>query len=163
MRRMSVALASRICLIGAALVASTGCKRSEDSPWSLGDFGRHGRYVGVGIYGPGRQWTRMIAAQQPANDAAARTVDDQAIIVMSDTDTGELRACGDLSGYCIGMNPWKKPLTTSQVTPIELTSHVKPDDPNMTVEIGPLRPRHRPPYNPASSPRAPRAGAPAKS
>jgi len=163
MLRASFALARRIGLIGAALIATAGCKRSEDSPWAFGDFGRHGRYVGVGIYGPGRQWTRMVAAQQPVSEAAARPVDDQAIIVMSDTDTGELRACGDLTGYCVGMNPWKKPLTASQVTPIELTSHVKPDDPNLAVQIGPLPPKRHRPYSPASSPRARPAGAPAES
>jgi hypothetical protein len=163
MLRMNLALASRIGLIGAALVLMAACKESATSPWALGDFGRHGRYVGVGIYGPGRQWARMVAAQQASGEAPARPIDDQAIIVMSDTDTGELRACGDLTGYCIGMNPWKQPLTPAQIAPIELTSHVKSDDPSLTIEGAPASPRRRPPYRPASSPRAPPAAAPARS
>jgi hypothetical protein len=104
--------------------------------------GGHGRYVGVGIYGPGKQWTRMAAVQESKEAAAARPIDDQAIIVVSDTQTGELRACGDLTGYCIGFNPWKERLGPGQQTPIALTGHVKPDDPNMTVEVGPA-PRHK--------------------
>jgi len=159
----NLTLASRIGLVGAALLLMAGCRGSVSNPWAFGELGRHGRYVGVGIYGPGRQWTRMVAAQQAGDNSAARPIDDQAIIVMSDTDTGELRACGDLTGYCIGMNPWQRPLASSQVAPIELTSHVKPDDPNLTVEIGPLRPKRHRPYRPASTPRAPRAAAPAQS
>ena len=158
-----LALAIRIGLVGAALTLLAGCGGSPASPWALGDFGRHGRYVGVGIYGPGRQWTRMVAAQQPVGETAARPIDDQAIIVMSDTDTGELRACGDLTGYCIGMNPWKRPLTPAQIAPIELTTHVKSDDPNLTIEVAPARPKRHRPYRPASNPRAPLAAAPAKS
>jgi hypothetical protein len=163
MLRMSLALAIRICCIGGVLIATAGCKGSVTSPWAFGDLGRHGRYVGVGIYGPGRQWTRMVAAQQPIGETPARPVDDQAIIVMSDTDTGELRACGDLTGYCIGMNPWKQPLAPAQVAPIDLTSHVKSDDPNLTIDVAPARPRRHRPYRPASSPRAPRAASPAES
>jgi hypothetical protein len=158
----SLALACRIGAIGAALVCIAGCRQSSTGAWTLGDMGRHGRYVGVGIYGPGRQWTRLVAAQQPGNKAAARPVDDQAIIVVSDTDTGELRACGDLTGYCIGMNPWKQPLAPSQVAPVALTAHMNPDDPNLIVQVGPLHPRRRP-YKPASRPRAPPAAAPAES
>jgi hypothetical protein len=67
-----------------------------------------------------------VAAQQAKETPAARTVDDQAIIVTTDSVTGEVRACGDLTGYCIGMNPWKTPLAASQIAPINLTEHEKP-------------------------------------
>jgi hypothetical protein len=46
--------------------------------------------------------------------------DDQAIIVVVDSATGEIRSCGDLSGYCIGQNPWKKPLASGQGAPVAL-------------------------------------------
>jgi hypothetical protein len=71
---------------------------------------------------PGQPWTKLVAAQA-TNGAAARTADDQAIIVVTDSDTGEVRACGDLSGYCVGMNPWKSALPASQLAPVNLTEH----------------------------------------
>jgi hypothetical protein len=72
----------------------------------------------------------MVAAQQLADDARAHPIDDQIVIVVADSQTGELRACGDLTGYCIGMNPWAKPLAASQIAPIVLTEHVVPDQPD---------------------------------
>lgn len=86
----------------------------------------HGRYVGIGIYNPNAQWTQMVGADAPKETPAARTIDDQAIIVVEDSETGDIRACGDLTGYCIGMNPWKKALASSQSVPINLTEHVMP-------------------------------------
>jgi hypothetical protein len=149
-----------VIAINALSLAS--CKRADWSPVS--NTGAHGRYLGVGIYGPGKQWTRMVAEQKPKSDTVARPIDDQVIIVVADSQTGELRACGDLTGYCIGVNPWKQQLLASQIVPIDLTDHVQPEDPNMTVEVGPApkKPK-RHPYRPASSPRAPSAAAPAKS
>jgi hypothetical protein len=82
-----------------------------------------GRYLGVGIYRPGAPWSRVADAQQPADPAAAKRSDDQVIIVVEDSRTGELRACGDLSGYCIGMNPWRTDLVPSREAPIRLTDH----------------------------------------
>jgi hypothetical protein len=81
---------------------------------------RHGRYTGIGIYQPLPAWTRLQLQSQPGDPAAARLADDQAIIVVQDTVSGEVRACGDLSGYCIGMNPWKTPLAASQLAPVRL-------------------------------------------
>jgi hypothetical protein len=81
----------------------------------------HGRYAGVGIYQPLKAWTEQIQASAPSDRAAARLADDQAIIVVQDTVTGEVRACGDLSGYCIGMNPWKAPLAAAQIAPVRLS------------------------------------------
>ena len=150
---------------GAALVAllavlsSGGCKRADWAP--IANAAEHGRYLGVGIYGPGKQWTRMVADQTPKSDAVARPIDDQVIIVVADSQTGELRACGDLTGYCIGMNPWKQQLLSTQIAPIDLTDHVQPEDPNM-IGPAPKRPK-RHPYRPASSPRSPPAAAAAKS
>lgn len=72
----------------------------------------------------------MVAANTPKETPAARTIDDQAIIVVIDSDTGEIRGCGDLSGYCIGMNPWSKALTAAQIAPINLTEHVRPPKPD---------------------------------
>ena len=107
----------------------------------------HGRYNGVGIYGPGKQWTKMMAAQQAADPQLARPIDDQVIIVLEDSLTGEVRACGDLTGYCIGMNPWKTALTSGQISPVRMTAHVSPDpeEATVTVKAETQRPKTAPP------------------
>jgi hypothetical protein len=102
----------------------------------------HGRYVGIGIYGPGVPWTRMVAAQKAKQTPAAVPIDDQAILVVTDSDTGEIRACGDLTGYCIGMNPWNKALVPSQIAPISLTEHVKPPEADAAPAASSRRSRH---------------------
>jgi hypothetical protein len=117
-------------LILFAATATTFCLSACSRPSSWDLFGgQHGRYVGVGIYGPQTQWTKLAQAAQSKDPQAAQLIDDQAILVMVDSQTGELRACGDLTGYCVGMNPWKKPLTAAQTAPIILTEHVKPPEP----------------------------------
>ena len=144
----------------AALLVLGGCKPAADTNWWGGSAPEtHGRYVGVGIYGPGKQWTRLVATQHQADDAVARPIDDQVILVVADSATGEIRACGDLTGYCIGMNPWTRPLLGPETSPIKLTSHVLPDDPNLTVEVSPA-PKHHRRHRPAASPHEPPAGAP---
>ncbi len=111
-----------------AAVALSGCKKGP-AEWFDGDEGHgHGRYAGIGIYNPGAPWQRMAAAQLAKESPAARTVDDQAIIVVVDSTTGEVRGCGDMTGYCIGMNPWNARLTAAQLAPVTLTSHARPID-----------------------------------
>jgi hypothetical protein len=83
----------------------------------------HGRYVGVGIYGPTAQWRQLVDDQKPSSPLAAQRQDDQVILVTADSTTGELRACGDLSGYCIGLNPWKQPLGAQQRSPVSVSAH----------------------------------------
>jgi hypothetical protein len=148
----------RACIIFLALGALAACKPyGWASPLSAA---QHGRYLGVGLYSPGKQWTHLVANQKPGSDAVARPIDDQVIFVVADSQTGELRACGDLTGYCIGMNPWTKPLLASQVSPIELTEHVQSPDTTADYEAAPAVRRR--PYRPASSLRAPPAGGPAR-
>ncbi|MDQ0463769.1 hypothetical protein QO010_001540 [Caulobacter ginsengisoli] len=85
----------------------------------------HGRYVGIGIYEPGDLWQRMTTAAPAANASAdaARLSDDEQVIVVVDSDTGEVRQCGNLSGYCVGMNPWTKALLAQQQAPVNLQAH----------------------------------------
>ena len=87
-----------------------------------GRAGQNG-YVAVGIYTPGAPWRRLVAgsAQTSANTALARTADDQAVIVVQNSLTGDIRACGDLTGYCVGTNPWVR--RPGQLTPVSLTDH----------------------------------------
>jgi hypothetical protein len=115
-------LATRLAVLALVLPALAACHRGAGAAWPSGDD-PHGRYVGVGIYSPGAAWTRLIQSGRPSSAVAARLADDQAIIVTTDSATGELRACGDLSGYCVGFNPWKAPLPASQTAPAPLTVH----------------------------------------
>jgi len=113
--------------IGAAMFVAAGLFGC-DKP-KLESSTHHGRYVGIGIYNPSRQWTKMVGADAPKVTPTARTIDDQAILVVEDSDTGEIRACGDLTGYCIGMNPWAHALSSSQNVPVSLTEHEAPPMP----------------------------------
>ncbi len=106
-----------------AALSIGACKKSDWSPVS--NASQHGRYLGVGIYGPGKPWTRLVADQKPKSDSVAQPIDDQAIIVVTDSTTGEVRACGDLSGACVGMNPWRANLANGQLSPVRLTGHEK--------------------------------------
>ncbi|WP_158915184.1 hypothetical protein [Caulobacter sp. S45] len=84
----------------------------------------HGRFAGVGIYSPGELWSKMAgAANLLGEPATAKITDDEHVIVVVDSDTGEIRQCGDLSGYCVGVNPWTKSLLKSQALPVNLTAH----------------------------------------
>ena len=65
-----------------------------------------GRYHGIVIYAPGALWQRLAGAGRPDNPQAATLRDDEQVIVVVDSRTGEVRQCGNLSGHCIRMNPW---------------------------------------------------------
>lgn len=84
---------------------------------SLGPH-RGDRYQGVGIYTPGALWDRQAAAGPPADAASATLADDEQVIVVVDSQTGEIRQCGNLSGRCIAYNPW-----TGTPAPVRLTAH----------------------------------------
>ncbi|HEY2662093.1 MAG TPA: hypothetical protein VGI79_20405 [Caulobacteraceae bacterium] len=122
-----------VAVIALAGLTLGGCKRLSDSAAELGDH--HGRYSSVGIYGPSRQWTKLAVVQQAKDPQTAQLIDDQVIIVVQNSATGEVRACGDLTGYCIGMNPWKTALVSAQIAPLKLTEHRPPDEPDATVAI----------------------------
>ena len=90
---------------------------------------RHGRFTGVGIYSPGELWSKMVGGDAGGEPSAARTADDEHVIVVVNSDTGEIRQCGDLSGYCVAMNPWTKSLLKSQDLPVRLTARPSPSTP----------------------------------
>jgi hypothetical protein len=115
----------KLSIVGATAIAAAGLAACHGQTVSQ-NANHHGRYVGIGIYQPRESWTRMVAGAAAKPTAAAQTIDDQAIIVVEDSDTGEVRACGDMTGYCIGMKPWAKPLSPAQLAPIDLTEHAKP-------------------------------------
>jgi hypothetical protein len=108
-----------VIIVAAVAAGLCGCvKKSVDAE---SDASAHGRYSGIGTYMAGRLWQKMVVADN--NDqAAAKLLDDDQIIVVVDSHTGEVRQCGNLSGYCIGMNPWtsRGPVPTA---PVKLTIH----------------------------------------
>jgi hypothetical protein len=85
-----------------------------------GDASHGGRYLGIGVFSVGELWSKM-AGGRAAPDAASATIeDDEHVIVVVDSKTGEIRECGDLSGRCISMNPWT---SASGEAPVRLTKH----------------------------------------
>jgi hypothetical protein len=110
-------------------IGASACRRMADADADSGaahdPTGRAGPtgYVGVGIYTPSLAWQRLVEASTKTtpDPALARKVDDQVVIVVQNSRTGDIRACGDMTGYCVGMNPWARP--PGQVTPVSLTDH----------------------------------------
>lgn len=83
----------------------------------------HGRYVGIGIYSADAMWSKIVADDQPGSPKAATTADDRDVIVVVDSDTGEIRQCGNLSGFCVRMNPWTQSLPQSHAAPMHVAMH----------------------------------------
>ena len=108
--------------IGVILVAGLALG-SCGGPVDITKHGPSGRYAGVGIYMADRTWTRMSDADKPSDKARSTVSDDQVVIVVVDSNTGELRQCGNMSGYCTGMNPWTRPLGAPQTNPVRVTEH----------------------------------------
>jgi len=86
-----------------------------------------------------RQWTKLVRTQQSNDPQTAQPIDDQVIIVVQDSATGEVRACGDLTGYCVGMNPWKSALVSAQIAPLKLIEH-RPPEPTEAADSTPAKP-----------------------
>ena len=81
-----------------------------------------GRYAGIGTYDAGRLWGQMAGIQAPKDEAAAKLEDDEHVIVVIDSHTGEVRQCGDYSGVCVAMNPWAGQGSRS-AAPVKLKKH----------------------------------------
>ncbi len=80
-------------------------------------------YAGVGIYRPGEIWKQIARTSVPTDSTRAELADDDQVIVVVDNATGEVRQCGNMSGYCVGLNPWSRPV--EQGAPIALLKHVR--------------------------------------
>ena len=74
-----------------------------------------GRYAGFGVYSADETWRRLAAppatnAKAASDKPAAATLrDDEVVLVTIDSHTGEVRQCGNVSGYCVAMTPWTHP------------------------------------------------------
>jgi len=109
-----------VLAIGLAL---GGCRKAAESLTGDDTMPHHGRFTGIGIYPADKMWSRISGADKPKDKAVATTADDQNVIVVVDGETGEIRQCGNLSGYCVGMNPWSHPLAGKQSAPLGLDKH----------------------------------------
>ena len=110
----------RIVFLGVMTLAVLGgCQRAAGTP----DDSRHGRYAGVGLYDADRGWKYLAGVPKPADKTVATTADDTIVIVTVDGATGEIRQCGNYSGHCIAMNPWRAPPGPRQAAPVSLTAH----------------------------------------
>jgi hypothetical protein len=129
----------KVAILMLAAATLSGCAKGFAWPDGGNASSRRGPYGAVGLYSPSRQWTRLAGVQASRDPKVAKLVDDQVIIVVQNTATGEVRACGDLTGYCIGMNPWKTALVTDQIAPLRLSEHQKPppsDDNTVNAAAG---------------------------
>lgn len=108
-----------------------GCSRPQSSN---GVPAGAGRYLGIGVYSPGPLWAKMVA-RPPKDAAVAKLADDDEIIVVVDSHTGEIRQCGNLSGYCIRMNPWAQAGGVPPSAPMNLTVHAI--EPESTPVVAP--------------------------
>jgi hypothetical protein len=114
-----------------------GCERAADDG-SDRKSSRNGRYVGIGIFEAGTLWSQVKTATTADDPSKASLADDDHIIVLVDTKTGEVRECGDYSGYCLSMTPWTKVLDPSQSLPIHVAKHLQ-DIGAEAVEVAPQK------------------------
>ena len=107
--------------LGFALLILAGCDRHG----GVSGPGHHGggRYQGIGIYPADPLWPNLVANEANKDQARALRADDGQIIVVVDTQTGEVRQCGNLSGYCVAMRPWSGPLGADRSAPVSLSKH----------------------------------------
>jgi hypothetical protein len=87
----------------------------------------HGRYEGIGIGPAGDAWRKLADAPKSTDAKQANLGDDDYLIVVTDSQTGEVRECGDRSGFCIRLDPWRG---TAPTVPLAVTEHTqhKSDD-----------------------------------
>jgi hypothetical protein len=124
-----------------AVLGVSGCAKPVDwADESRGAPHGKGRYIGVGLYHAGRMWAQVVDAEAPKDAAASRAKDDEEIVIVLDSSTGELRQCGNLSGACIAMNPWAKPLVAPRQAPVLLNKHAEQLDAEAEANARKARP-----------------------
>jgi hypothetical protein len=113
----------RSVTLSAVLLAASFLSGCGEAPETAAPAAHRGRYHGIGTYAAGRMWSRMVAEAQQRSPSAATLADDEQVIVVVDSHSGEVRQCGNLSGHCIAMNPWSASLTARQAAPVQVREH----------------------------------------
>jgi len=111
----------RIGMVMILGLAVAGCSAPTEPTPSMA---AHGRYVGIGVYQAGALWAKMALSGAAKDPSRATTQDDEHIIVVVDSQTGEVRECGDYSGLCASLSPWTQAIATPQKAPVTLTKHL---------------------------------------
>ena len=113
----------RISTIGVLMIGCvlSGCNQREDAMSGPGSKSP-GRYAGIGTFSAGRLWRDIAGTATPADTATAKLEDDEHVIVVIDSHTGEVRQCGNHSGFCVAMNPWAGQGSRS-AAPVKLKKH----------------------------------------
>lgn len=113
----------RIWIFGIALsgIALSGCDQ-HDGAIDGSRARTAGRYAGIGTYQAGRLWREVVGPTASKDGRAARTDDDEHVIVVIDSHSGEIRQCGDYSGFCVAMNPWLG-ANAPGAAPVQLNKH----------------------------------------
>ena len=84
---------------------------------------RGDRFLGIGVYPASDLWQHLAGPNRSADPHAATLQDDTQVIVIVDSNSGEIRQCGNMSGHCIGMNPWAAALGQGRAAPVALDKH----------------------------------------
>jgi uncharacterized lipoprotein NlpE involved in copper resistance len=107
--------------IAILILSLTGCNNQDAMNGVKGVQAKNpGRYAGIGTFEAGRLWEQMAGAPASQDPKAATLKDDEHVIVVIDSHTGEVRQCGDHSGVCVTTNPWSK---SSIAAPVKLTKN----------------------------------------
>jgi len=115
----------RLCsllILAACLSGCHGTPAYNDSTEAT-EHHRDGRYLGIGVYPVGNLWQHLTPPNRNADPHAATLQDDTQLIVVVDSHSGEIRQCGNMSGHCIGMNPWAAALGQGRAAPVALDAH----------------------------------------
>ena len=94
--------AAIIGLVACGLIGGCSSEPAMTGPAAKGQ----GRFTGIGIYNTDRLWPEVVGSSANADTATAKLSDDSQIIVVVDGRTGEIRQCGNYSGFCVTMSPW---------------------------------------------------------
>src|SRR3954447_20867483 len=108
------------------ILLATICLGGCGPEHSDADASHHGgRYQGIGVYGAGQMWQHIVRSRSGSGDERAATPgDDEVVIAVVDSRTGEIRQCGNITGYCVRMNPWQNQLGPAQTLPAAVDSHL---------------------------------------
>jgi hypothetical protein len=106
----------RLCSLAILAACLSGCGQQPVSNSMEATAHHGGRYLGIGVYPVSDLWQHLAALRRDADPHAATLEDDTQVIVVVDSNSGEIRQCGNMSGHCIGMNPWASPLGQGQAT-----------------------------------------------
>jgi hypothetical protein len=108
-----------IWLLPLLLLTIAGCNKSMAV--DADGTASRGRYSGIGTFPADPLW-RQRTETDLKDESAARLADDSQIIVVVDSQTGEVRQCGNNTGQCVSMNPWSKDAAASSL-PAVLKKH----------------------------------------